>query len=63
MSLVIESIQNPKVKQVLRWREKPASRRKEGVCLVEGAREVERALRSGWDMTACFVREGVDFGF
>lgn len=47
MSLVIESIQNPKVKQVLRWREKPASRRKEGVCLVEGAREVERALRSG----------------
>lgn len=63
MSLLIESIQNPKVKQVLRWREKPASRRKEGVCLVEGAREVERALRSGWDMTACYVREGVDFGF
>jgi RNA methyltransferase, TrmH family len=62
MSLVIESIQNPKVKQVLRWREKPASRRKEGLCLVEGAREVERALLSGWELTACFEREGVDFG-
>ncbi len=62
MSLLIESIQNPKVKQVLRWREKPATRRKEGICLVEGAREVERALRSGWEMSGCFVRDGVTFG-
>lgn len=61
MSLIVESLQNAKVKQILRWREKSSARRKDGVCLVEGAREVQRALKSGWIIKECYTRPEVDF--
>lgn len=61
MTLVIESLQNAKVKQVLRWREKSSARRKDGICLVEGAREVQRALKSGWILKECYTRVDVEF--
>ena len=44
----IDSLQNPWLKKVLRWLQKPVERRKEGVVLVEGIREVQRAIASGW---------------
>lgn len=54
----IESTQNPKFKTMLRWREKSSARRKAGICLVEGLREVERALASGWNPVLAMHREG-----
>ncbi len=52
----IESTQNPKFKTMLRWREKSSARRKGGICLVEGLREVERALDSdGPPSSLCIV--------
>ncbi len=56
----IESTQNPKFKSMLRWREKSSVRRKDGICLVEGLREVERALSSGWTPKLAFHREGIE---
>jgi TrmH family RNA methyltransferase len=44
----IDSPSNPLIKQWARWQAKSAERRKDGVVLVEGLREVERALLSGW---------------
>jgi TrmH family RNA methyltransferase len=43
---VITSTENPRVKDVLRWR-KMRERRKDGVLLAEGPREVGRALAAG----------------
>ncbi len=56
----IESTQNPKFKTMLRWREKSSARRKDGLCLVEGLREVERALASGWTPILALHRDGVE---
>lgn len=56
----IESTQNPKFKTMLRWREKSSVRRKEGICLVEGLREVKRALASGWTPVLSLHRDGIE---
>ena len=61
MNFIIESHQNPKVKQLIRWREKPAARRKEGIAIVEGSREIERALTSGWKMRECYTKADAHF--
>jgi TrmH family RNA methyltransferase len=45
----IESVHNPRVKRVLNLQQKSKLRRQEGVFVVEGRREVERALVSGFD--------------
>lgn len=58
--MVIESTQNPKFKTMLRWREKSSARRKEGICLVEGLREVDRALAAGWKVVLALHRENLD---
>ena len=55
--MVIESTHNPKFKTMLRWREKSAARRNDGICLVEGLREVERALASDWKPILAIHRE------
>ena len=44
----IESLQNPRVKRILNLQQKAKLRRQEGVFVVEGRREVERALLSGF---------------
>lgn len=49
MNAAIESLQNPLVKRLVRLRERRA-REAEGVALVEGAREVSRALAGGWSV-------------
>lgn len=45
--LLVESPTNPKVKRLVRLRERRA-RDAEGLALVEGAREVDRAVAGGW---------------
>ena len=50
----IESVDNPKVKDVVRLRDR-RSRRKTGRFLVEGAREISRALEAGHPPLTVFV--------
>ena len=45
--LEISSSVNPRVKRLVRWRGRPAERRRAGVALAEGVREVERAAAAG----------------
>jgi TrmH family RNA methyltransferase len=52
--LQLDSTQNPKVRQLIRYREKSALRRKDGVVLVEGVRELERAVAAGWTLRQTF---------
>ncbi len=49
----ITSVQNPKVKRVVRLR-KPRERRAAGVLIAEGRREVERAFRAGLENDELF---------
>jgi RNA methyltransferase, TrmH family len=51
---VITSLDNPRVKEVLRLR-KPRERRASGLFVAEGLREVERALAAGLHACASFV--------
>jgi RNA methyltransferase, TrmH family len=51
---VITSTENPRVKDVVRWR-KVRERRRDGVFLAEGLREVERALAVGLSARTIYV--------
>jgi RNA methyltransferase, TrmH family len=51
---VITSVDNPRVKDVLRLR-KARERRREGLFVAEGPREVERALEAGLTIRASYV--------
>jgi TrmH family RNA methyltransferase len=44
----ITSIQNDRVKRIVKLQRKAAVRRKEGLTVIEGAREVSRAVENGW---------------
>ena len=44
----ITSPQNPRIKEVLRLQEKSTERRRQGLTVVEGARELSHAQRAGW---------------
>lgn len=46
----ISSAQNPAVKRLLQLQEKSRSRKKEGVFLVEGVREISLALKGGFEI-------------
>ena len=52
----ISSPQNPLIRHVSRLRSKSRTRREEGVCVIEGLREVERAARSGVVIETIFYR-------
>ena len=49
----ITSASNPRVKRVMKWR-KPRERRRDGVLIAEGRREVERAFAAGLEPVDCF---------
>jgi TrmH family RNA methyltransferase len=51
----ITSLQNPRIKEVLRLQEKAAERRRQGVTLVEGYRELTNARQAGWALVTLFV--------
>lgn len=48
MSFVISSTSNPKVKDIVQLLTKSKVRKNRGLCVVEGAREINRALACGW---------------
>lgn len=55
--LVISSTQNPKVKAVVALQQKSAERRRTGLFVVEGRREVEHCVETGWEVEQLFVCE------
>ena len=58
MSLHIASLQNPRVKRLLNLQQKSSFRKSEGVFVVEGQREVERAIKSGFKPVEIWLTEG-----
>ncbi len=50
----ITSLTNPRVKRVMKWR-KPRERRRDGVLIAEGSREVERAFAAGLTPIHLFI--------
>lgn len=44
----ITSVQNDRVKRIAKLQRKAAARRAEGLTVIEGAREVQRAVENGW---------------
>jgi len=53
----ITSPQNPRVRELLRLQDKPAERRRQGLTLMEGARELAHARRAGWAVATLLVCE------
>ncbi|QKG53412.1 TrmH family RNA methyltransferase [Hymenobacter sp. BRD67] len=51
----ITSLHNPRIKDVLRLQEKSAERRRQGLTLVEGYRELTNARQAGWAVATLFV--------
>jgi len=53
----ITSLHNPRIKEVVRLQEKSAERRRQGLTLVEGHRELTNAQQAGWAVATLFVCE------
>ena len=51
----ITSLQNPRIKDLVRLADKPAERRERGVILIEGAKELAHARAAGFQVDALFV--------
>lgn len=56
-SEVITSAKNPKIKHLLELQQKSQLRRKEGLFVVEGRRELEHCLEAGYEAESVFVSE------
>ena len=52
---MITSTQNAKVKHVVALQQKSAQRRKEGLFVVEGRRELMHCVEAGYEIAECFV--------
>jgi len=59
----ITSLQNTKVKQLVALQQKSAERRKNGVFVVEGQRELEHCLHAGFQVESLFVCPSLFNGF
>ena len=59
--LEITSLQNPKVKQLIGLRER-SERDKSNLFLIEGYRELLRAVDGGWTIEALFICEELFLG-
>lgn len=51
----ISSVQNARVKRIVKLQRKASFRRAEGLTVIEGAREVSRAIENGWMPTEVWV--------
>lgn len=56
---VITSLQNNKVKRLVALQKKSAERRKEGVFVVEGRRELQHCLDAGYEPEMVFCRDDI----
>ena len=52
---VLTSAQNPKIKQLLTLQQKSAERRKTGLFVVEGQRELDHCIASGYEVDTIFL--------
>ena len=55
METVITSTQNPKIKHLLALQEKSSERRKSGLFVVEGRRELEHCINAGYEVECVFA--------
>ncbi|MDE7089545.1 MAG: RNA methyltransferase [Prevotella sp.] len=64
MGDIISSVQNPKVKRLLALQQKSSERRKTGLFVVEGHRELQHCLNAGYEVDTVFSLEPLtlDFG-
>ena len=53
----LTSAQNPRIKHLLALQQKSSERRREGLFVVEGRRELEHCLAAGYELDSLFVRE------
>jgi len=53
--LIITSVQNPRIKQLLVLQQKSSERRKTGLFVVEGRRELQHCLDAGYEVETIFV--------
>lgn len=62
----ISSVQNPRIKQLLLLQQKSAERRKQGLFVVEGQRELQHCQHAGYEVASVFccseVAGNVSFG-
>jgi TrmH family RNA methyltransferase len=54
----ITSIQNPKIKQLQRLNQKSRERKKSGLFIIEGKREIQLAIQAGYSLDSLYYREG-----
>lgn len=52
---IITSAQNPKIKMLLELQEKSKTRRREGLFVVEGRRELEHCIATGYEIHTVFI--------
>ena len=60
MNELITSTSNPKVKEIVQLLTKARARKQSGLCVVEGAREIQRALRAGWKGVELWSKEDAE---
>ena len=60
MRLLISSTSNPKVKEIVQLLTKARARKQNGLCVVEGAREISRAIVAGWVPRDLWCMQGVE---
>jgi len=56
----IESLQNPLIKQLIKLKDKSRERKKTGLFLIEGAREISLALLGSYSLKTLLISEDVD---
>lgn len=55
--MMISSVQNPRIKQLLLLQQKSSERRKQGVFVVEGMRELQHCQQAGYEVASVFCCE------
>ena len=58
-NLVITSTKNPKIKYLLELQQKSSERRKSGLFVVEGRRELDHCIAAGYEVESLFVSEEI----
>ncbi|MCF0203257.1 MAG: RNA methyltransferase, partial [Bacteroidaceae bacterium] len=63
MTETITSAQNPRIKRLLALQQKSSERRKAGLFVIEGQRELQHCVGAGYEVESMFVcEEMVDVG-
>lgn len=55
METILSSMQNPRIKQLLQLQQKSSERRKQGVFVVEGRRELQHCIEAGYEVDMLFL--------